>query len=123
MRSVGGQKVSIQQFRDNINSNISLLKKSDFEVIECHKRTESLSELKIRHKESELVWRECVFWIDIFNQKCYIKSFSHNNTLIGRIITKENMSIEMCTETGQVKLNGKQTQFKDNGLFDVKNLG
>ena len=33
------------------------------------------------------------------------------------------MSVEMCSETGQVKLSGKQTQFKDNGLFEVKNLG
>lgn len=106
-----------------VNSNVGQLRKQGFEVVECHKKTENVSELKIRNRESDIITRECVFWIDIQTQRCYVKSFANVNTLIGKKYSKDNNSIELCTESGNVNLNGAQTQFKDSGLFDIKNLG
>ena len=87
-----------------MNSSVGQLRKQGFEVVYCHKKTDNVSELRIRKNDSELIARECLFWIDIQTQRCFIKQFVYQNSLIGKKTTKENTSIEVCQETALVKL-------------------
>lgn len=40
--------------------------------------------------DSEIFKRECLFWIDISAQKCYIKKIKSICHLTGRVLGKEN---------------------------------
>ena len=93
-----------------------------FEVLNCHKLSQKVSELKIQKKDSELFSRECVFWIDIEAQRCYVKKFSVSNSLTGMKKVRENSQITLNQDLVQADFS-KNQDFTDHGLFEIKVLG
>ena len=82
-----------------MNSSVKdLTKNLGFEVVSWEKLTENVSELRMRKDESEIELKECLFWIDMKSQRCFIKQFVHSNSLIGRRIERDNDLIEICKE-------------------------
>ena len=82
--------MSLDQFREMVNSSIKNLQKLGFEVLNCHKLSQKVSELKIQKKDSELLSRECIFWIDIEAQRCFVKRFLVTNSLTSQKRVREN---------------------------------
>ena len=76
--------MSLDHFREMVNSSIKSLQKQGFEVLNCHKLSQKVSELKIQRKDSEILSREVVFLIDIETQRCFVKKMQVSNTLTGQ---------------------------------------
>ena len=76
-----------------VNENIKQLQRLNFQVEDCKRVNQNVSQLWIIKRDGDVLRRECVFWIDISTRTCYIKKFKHISTVNGQYWGLENSQV------------------------------
>ena len=93
-----------------------------FQIEDQKKVTEYVSQLWIIKKDSEVLRRECVIWIDMSTRTCYIKKFKHISCLTGQYWGMENAQISVDQHNQRVRTILARPIFLDHGVFELRKL-
>ena len=94
-----------------------------FSIEDEKKVTEKIIQLWIIKKDSEVLRRECVAWIDMSTRTCYIKKFKHISCLTGQFWGMENAQITYDPHNSKVRtIMSHRPIFQNHGVFELKDL-
>ena len=117
--------MTIEDFRQLVNSTIKSLQNQKFSVEECTKLSDNVTQLVVKKRESEIVMRQCIFWIEIPCRRCFIKSFSKRlmTDQQPRLIENEDIMMNRSNQMVQRKQVTYNPRFVDYGQFEIQQLG